>query len=463
MKPQLLLVWLPFVCACGAKTTTDPGDNGGNTNWLSSCAEDAECGGGDGMCVAEVCLKPCSDDDACADIANTECTSLQAMIAPSGSCDALPATSLCALRCDRDADCSDLGESYACEGGACTPTCPSTPTPVVEPSPDAGSEPVPNPAVQDECVLTIDASQCCPQAVAARRSELETSACWYEVIDGDYTQPGGLPDECFAAGCPLIPCPPLATPGWYGVAVEDEGGACVIEPTCDDASCPGSACDPAVGCDREWVDPVNGLPGLQCQATACGEPGVCVYAQRSDCGEIYAPVCGCDGVTYGNRCSWGELAPILHEGECEEQGSDDQEPYQPCATLACGAPCMRCAPNQPGCVNSDEPLSCDEHGECVDPTNVDCDGDVPCDDVDAEVCSESGCYEIAGFPAAEAQDGQLRVVACFDPGMGCEAEPSCALAPDGFCWRFPNSCIPAQYDRLDCGDPRCCSGDDCVE
>ncbi|MGE5425911.1 MAG: Kazal-type serine protease inhibitor domain-containing protein [Bacillota bacterium] len=34
------------------------------------------------------------------------------------------------------------------------------------------------------------------------------------------------------------------------------------------------------------------------------------------CNLMYAPVCGADGVTYGNRCQAGEVV-VAHEGECE--------------------------------------------------------------------------------------------------------------------------------------------------
>jgi hypothetical protein len=110
-----------------------PGDNGGNTNWLSSCEEDAECGDGHGMCVSEACLKPCSDDDACDGIADTECRSLEPVTVSSGSCRALAETSLCAPRCDGDADCSELGDAYGCDDGVCTPTCPLAPVPAIRP------------------------------------------------------------------------------------------------------------------------------------------------------------------------------------------------------------------------------------------------------------------------------------------------------------------------------------------
>lgn len=148
---------------------------------------------------------------------------------------------------------------------------------------------------------------------------------------------------------------------------------------------------------------------------------------------------------------------------CSEEEGDGPKPYEPCSGLACGAPCKLCGPDDRGCSETLEPKECNEHGQCVDPTGVDCDGDVPCNEVAAENCGESGCYDIVGLPTTEDQNRQLRTVACRERETHCEAEPTCALAPDDVCWRFPNSCIPAQYERQDCGDPRCCAGDECVE
>ena len=83
----------------------------------------------------------------------------------------------------------------------------------------------------------------------------------------------------------------------------------------------GSNDDASVGPDSGWVPvmPDAGPPppasqgepcganddcetSLYCAGTGCGTPGTC-ETRGFACATIYDPVCGCNGVTYSNRCA----------------------------------------------------------------------------------------------------------------------------------------------------------------
>jgi len=70
-----------------------------------------------------------------------------------------------------------------------------------------------------------------------------------------------------------------------------------------DADCAAILCGPDTCC-------AEGCGGTD-PAASCVDTGV-------GCAEIYAPVCGCDGQTYGNACeAHNACAAISHNGACE--------------------------------------------------------------------------------------------------------------------------------------------------
>ena len=128
--------------------------------------------------------------------------------------------------------------------------------------------------------------------------------------------------ECSSdADCPVPPCACLD---------EDGDGSC--ENACPVALCVRGACTFVDPTKLQLGDSCGGFrpagspdcdTGLFCQhqpGALCGAadaPGECVVIPEV-CADIFDPVCGCDGETYGNACS-ANLAgvSVASDGECQ--------------------------------------------------------------------------------------------------------------------------------------------------
>lgn len=150
---------------------------------------------------------------------------------------------------------------------------------------------------------------------------------------------------------PPVCTPPLCAPGEVFHCERDCPGGCGITcatptPTPDDCCPVGALCGPL---DLPPCEPqvCGGIAGLACpdgQVCDLRDPtcqiadlaGIC-SPKPGACPRVYDPVCGCDGITYGNDCErLAAGATLAHLGPCEP-------------ALECCPPNARCTPDLPPC------------------------------------------------------------------------------------------------------------------
>lgn len=171
------------------------------------------------------------------------------------------------------------------------------------------------------------------------------------------TLPDGCPDIFEpVCGCDGVTYPNRCEAYHTGVQIDREG-PCESADRCGGDT--GARCEDGFYCR---------LPFGECDLSASA--GECALIPTEGCPENYFPVCGCDGVTYGNECEAAAAGMnIRHQGEClGECGGAIDRPCPSDATFCktppgvCEIPLFPgvCFPIPEGCPDNIDPVcGCD--------------------------------------------------------------------------------------------------------
>lgn len=225
------------------------------------------------------------------------------------------------------------------------------------------------------------------------------------------------------------------------------GGFCAdLNPFCC-ADSGGVPSGPDTTCsDPASVDPCpeicGGIAGIPCSDPAefcllpiggccCDFQGVCIPVP-TECPLVFDPVCGCDGVTYGNACDAAAARmSIDHDGVCRT-----------------GACCLPMSPGLPPCVIVTAEACGSEGGTYLgDGTTCPTDSTVPCAPPTGACCFQPPgsvlpvCAELTK-PECLATSGDY-----LGDGTTCPPDPTLACGPSVVACCFPDgSCVDLSFE-----------------
>jgi len=163
---------------------------------------------------------------------------------------------------------------------------------------------------------------------------------------------------------------------------------------------------------------------------ASGQVGVCT-ARPEVCAEIFAPVCGCDGETYGNACEAAAAGfSIRSQGTCPVAGE----------SICGGIAGFVCAAGELCKFTDGSCGAADQSGYCIAIPNV-------CTTVVDEVC---GCDEVTYSNECEAERAGVSIIrrgACDQrvcggiAGLPCNDGEYCQTNPGECCCDFQGVCV----------------------
>lgn len=328
----------------------------------ADCTTDADCGGtADPACVGSCeaghcelrCGGPCVEDADC--LPGESCTAGECIEDP--GCD----QPLCDLFCPA----GYVVGADGCETCECLPACVADGDCAAPPQPGCTAR-----CTEGQC--QVDCTGCTEDATCGPAAYCQEGACVSCPPTCDMHCPTGYVHD--AHGCELCECAPCQadeecpqpnTPGCSGVCNE---GSCAIEclPLClTDADCaPGESCTDgscvAVCSCPDLFAPVCGADGVT-YSNACeaGCAGVAIAHEGSCeagcvCPDVWDPVCGLDGTTYGNGCEAACAGvAVAHAGECAAGGctaNADCARGDVCIQGSCQPPCeISCLIADPVC------------------------------------------------------------------------------------------------------------------